>query len=144
VLDAPTRTEFWNIYGNGSLGSNTTELSNAITAVIDSEDSSLTAAQKASFKNQVRFYAKRGGYGVCQPNSNPCQRWTIRTYSGRVSLPFKGPSGTVMHDYSFGSIVGNIPTTCWKCSEDAAVVTNAINATAEIFRTQIKQAISTW
>jgi hypothetical protein len=144
VLDAPTRTEFWSIYGNGKLGSNTGELSNAITAVIDSEDSSLTAAQKAAFKDQVRFYAKRGGYGVCQPNSNPCQRWTIRTYSGRVSLPFKGPSGTVMHDYSFGSIVGNIPTSCWQCSEDAAVVTNAINSTAEIFRTQITQAISTW
>jgi hypothetical protein len=145
VLDAPTRTEFWNIYGDGSLGSNTTELSNAITAIIDSEDSSLTAAQKTAFKNQVRFYAKRGGYGVCQPNSNPCQRWTIRTYSGRVTLPFKNNvGGVVPRNYSFGSIVGNIPTSCWKCSEDAAVVNNAIAATAEIFRTQIKQAIATW
>jgi hypothetical protein len=41
-------------------------------------------------------------------------------------------------------IVRNIPTSCWQCAEDQAVINNTLSATAEIFRTQIKQAIATW
>ena len=31
-----------------------------------------------------------------------------------------------------------------QCAEDQAVINNTVSATAEIFRTQIKQAIATW
>lgn len=150
ILTPTTRTDFWNIFGTGALGSNTTELSNAISSVINSEAGGLTGAELTDFRGRVLFYAKRGGYSVCKPgtggnNDPPCKRWTIRTYSGRVALPFKGSAGgPVLRNYTFGSIVADFPTSCWSCAAQTAVVNNTVTATAEMFRTQVKNAIATW
>jgi hypothetical protein len=151
TLDDTRRTEFWNTYQSTLGANNTSEVAAKIAAIVDKEAALLgkSTSVATSFKQQVQFAAKRGGYGVCRAGTGgsgqpACDRRVIRTYSGRLILPAKSSGSTVQRAYTFGSILSDYPTTCWGCATETSIINNAVDATGEIFRTVIRDALKTW
>ena len=101
------------------------------------------------FLSRIDTRIKGGGYSICQ--SVDCRTYeTIRTNAGKVTLPFKAsPGGAVVPtDYTFGIFVNEKTVTCpasGACPQQQKVE-DAVQdkGFAELFRAEIRQALTTW
>lgn len=124
-------------------------------AIINQEAAALGKSSiAASFGALVRTYGKGGSYGTCLPNSSGgCGTMVIvRSATGLVRLPAKVLGVTTYRDFSYGRLISDTPVTCWENFNTPAVecpidtsYTNAFNsAGSELFRDEVRSALTTW
>jgi hypothetical protein len=138
-----------NLLVGGTLSPNT-PLGAMITA--EAKAAGLTSAEISSFIYGTTVRSKGGSYGLC-PDSGACNPPTVqdRTVGGTIWLPFKDGLGNVVSTpFVFGQFF-NQQVNCSFASVTAKTCTAFNNEAAgnstvavEMFRSIVKQAISTW
>ena len=113
-----------------------------------------SATIASQFGAAIKRYGKGGSYGTCLPDSNgDCgQRVIIRSGTGLIRLPIKVAGVLQYRTYAYGRLVSDVPVPCFEDFDTATVTcpsdtnyTNTFNAAAsELYRDEIRSALSTW
>lgn len=130
------RTEFFQPMNNG--------VGAALAAIVTAEANALgKGAVAGQFISLMRNHFKGGSYNVPCDQAGCANGWIyVRTNAGRMALPVK--SGGVVSErvFVYGTFVDN-QYLCGTCS--AATFDNAVaTINAELFRAEIRSALSTW
>ncbi|MBQ0958610.1 serine hydrolase [Ideonella sp. 4Y11] len=129
--------------------------SSRIQTIINEEAAALgKSAVAASFGSAVRSWSKGGSYGTCLPdgNGNCGQQVIIRSGAGLMRLPIKVSGVLDYRTYSYGHLISDTPVPCWEdydapgtnCQADVDYTNAHGNASAELFRDEIRSALQTW
>lgn len=129
--------------------------STRIQTIINQEAAALgKSAIAGSFGNAVRSWSKGGSYGTCLPNGNgDCgQQVIIRSGAGLMRLPIKVSGVLDYRTYSYGHLISDTPVPCFEdyntpgteCQADVDYTNAHGNASAELFRDEIRAALQTW
>lgn len=157
------RTEFFEPMNGGAFGtSNQTE--NDIRQVVAQEGASLgkTADEVSDFIARMDWRFKPGGYGFgCDNAFTPCSAGyiTIGSQAGRLTLAAKGGrAGYLLRDYVFGNYAADVNTcdpslpssdsascgACPSCDTQATINATMRNVRRELFRSIIRENLSTY
>ena len=129
--------------------------STRIQTIINEEAAKLgKSGVAASFGSAVRSWSKGGSYGTCLPDANgDCgQQVIIRSGAGLMRLPIKVSGVLDYRTYSYGHLISDTPVPCWEdydtpgtnCQADVDYTNAHGNASAELFRDEIRSALQTW
>ena len=112
------------------------------------------SAIAAQFGSLVKFYGKGGSYGTCLPNANgDCgQKVIVRSGAGLIRLPFKARGVVAYRSYAFGRLISDTPVSCWEnydtpqteCPSDTNYTNAYSNAANELYRDEVRAALTTW
>lgn len=138
LLSGTPQTEFFNKMGGGAVRS-------GIVAIINDEAAKQSKSGIAtSFRNNTSYRLKGGSYNICRDSASDCTRYLTRSEAGRIVLPYKSGSTIVPRYFVFGSFISDVPVSSFSGTDATAAINAYSNASNELFREKIREALTTW